>query len=415
MAKPRAVRAQSEELLLEYAERLTHHRAGRRAVFIALSALTPAGRSEERLRLVEGLLAPLVRHHGGEIFRLRMGDVAAVLGSADRALAERVSHKLIYLFRDDPFVERAATAGDASFVRWFDLSKDYDAFYALAREIKQSAEGKPERAGEASLQRHREAPKLLPPTRSGEPRQSALVRFLYDKPEGTRALARLCHPRIVMRLRQNETPTGAFEWLVPRPDVASLIGLPQGDLDRNPALADVLGHAVLRRLLIELPEGRPGRQALLVNAHLEGLLGLFFLAFHKTWSTGPWHPVTFLLPLEETRAEPSRFRYACKFLHGLGHRIGVSGFAFSDIANHKLAALDIDMAVVPFDDNSASEADGEALTRSFGRRLTPEDAERVLLDGVDTPQALFTGLELGLSLFAGRQAQARLSPAQAQD
>jgi hypothetical protein len=415
VAKPRAVRAQPEELLLAYAERLTHHRAGRRAVFIRLSALTPTDRSEERFRRVETLLAPLVRHHGGEIFRLRTGDIAAVLGSADRALAERVSHKLIYLFRDDPFVESAPKTGEGSFVRWFDLSKDYEAFHALAREIKQSAEGKPARAKEASPQRHIQMQKLLPPFRSGELRASALIRFLYDKPEGTRAIARLCHPRTVMRLRENETPTAAFEWLSPRPDVASLIGFPQGDLDRNPALAEALAHAVLRRLVVELPEGRPGREALLVNAHLEGLLGLFFLAFHKAWSTGPWHPVTFLLPLEETRADPSRFRYACKFLHGLGHRIGVSGLAFSDITNHKLAALDIDMAVIPFDDNFTSDGDGEALMRSFGRRFTPEDAERVLLDGVDTPQALFNGLKLGISLFAGRQAQARLSWSQAQE
>jgi hypothetical protein len=364
---------------------------------------------------VEGLLAPLVRHHGGEIFRLRMGDVAAVLGSADRALAERVSNKLTYLFRDDPFVERAASAGDASFVRWFDLSRDYDAFYALAHTIKQSTEGQPERFGEATFLRRDEAPKLPPPSQPGEPRQSALSRFLYAKPEGTRAIARLCHPRTVMRLRHNEAPAAAFEWLVPRPDVASLIGFPQGDLERNPALAEALAQAVLRRLLIELPEGRPGRQALLVNANLEGLLGLFFLAFHKSWSTGPWHPVTFLLPLDEARTNPGRFRYACTFLHGLGHRIGVSGFAFSDIANHKLAAHDIDLAVVSFGDSETSEGDGETLMRSLSRRLTPEDAERVLLDGVDTPQALFAGLGLGISLFAGRQAQARLSSSPAQD
>lgn len=415
MAKPKTLRAQPEELLLEYAERLTHHRAGRRAALIALSSLVATGRHEERLRLVEGLLAPLVRHHGGEIFRLRTGDVVAVLGSADQMLAERVSHKLIYLFRDDPFVERAPKSGDESFVRWFDLSKDYEAFYALAREIKQSVEGKPERAREASPPRRNDTPKLLPPARFGEPRQSALMCFLYDEPEGTRAIARLCHPRTVMRLRQNEGPSGAFEWLVPRPDVASLIGFPQGDLDRNSALAEALAQAVLRRLLIELPEGRPSRQALLVNAHLEGLLGLFFLAFHKAWSTRPWEPVTFLLPHTETRADPSRFRYACKFLHGLGHRIGVSGLAFSDIANHKLAALDIDMAVVPFDERYANADDAEALLRSFGRRFTPEDAERVLLDGVDTPEALSTGLKLGISLFAGRQAQAHLSPSQAQE
>lgn len=414
MARPKTVQRQPEALLLEYAERLTHHRAGRRAVFVALSALTPTGRPEDRLRLVEGLLAPLVRHHGGEIFRLRTGDVVAVLGSADQALAERVSHKLRYLFRDEPFVERVPTDGPSAFVRWFDLSKDYDAFYTLAREVKQTTEASLEGMQEPAASKRSELPQLMLPSRSEIPRKSALIRFLYDPPEGTRGLARLFHPRAVMRLRQNELPSAAFEWLVPRADVAGLIGFPQGDLERNPELAEALAQAVLRRLLVELPEGRPRNQPILVNAHLEGLLGLFFLAFHRAWSTSSWHPVTFILPLEETRSDPDRFRYACEFVHGLGHRIGVYGFAFSDLANHGLAALDVDIAVVPFDNDYAGDAESNAPSRSLGRRLTPEDAERVLLDDVDTPQALFAGLQFGISLFAGRQAQVRLSPSQLQ-
>jgi hypothetical protein len=218
---------------------------------------------------------------------------------------------------------------------------------------------------------------------------------------------------MVMRLRQGESPSAAFEWLSPRQDVASLIGFPQGDLERNPALTEALAHAVLRRLLIELPEGRPSARALIVNAQLEGLLGLFFPSFHKAWSIGPWHPVTFLVSVDDSRSDASRFRYACKFLHGLGHRIGVSGLSFADIANHGLASLDIDLAVVPFEDSYLTNGDSDALLRTLGRRLTPEDAERVLLDRVDTPQALSTGVKLGISLFAGRQAQARLSASQA--
>jgi hypothetical protein len=412
LAKPKAVRAQPEELLLDYAERLTHHRAGRRSVFIALSALIPTGRPEDRLRLVEGLLAPLVRHHGGEIFRLRSGDVVAVLGSADQTLSERVTYKLFYLFRDDPFVEGAAKAGGEGFVRWFDLSKDYDAFFALAREIKRAADEMQGFVAKPAPQKRSE-PMLLPaPVRSEAAPESALIRFLYDPPEGTRALARLCQSRMVMRLREGETPSAAFEWLAPRTDVASLIGFPQGDLERNPKLAGALAEAVLRRLLVELPEGRPSAQAVIVDATLSGLLGLNFLSFHKAWSTRSWHPVTFLVSQAEPQSDPDRFRYACKFLHELGHRIGVAGFTLADIANHRLAALDIDLAVVASDE-SLSDENGQAFKRPRGYRITPEDAERILLDGVDTPQALFNGLQLGLSLFAGRQAQARLSPGSA--
>lgn len=414
MAKPKAVRAQPEELLLDYAERLTHHRAGRRSVFIALSALTSTGRPEDRLRLVEGLLAPLVRHHGGDIFRLRSGDVVAVLGSADQTLSERVTYKLRYLFRDDPFVERTPQAGSEGFVRWFDLSKDYDAFYALAREIKRSADETQGLFDKPQPQQRGEPVLLAPPPRSEAGRESALVRFLYDKPEGTRALARLCQSRMVMRLREGEAASAAFEWLAPRADVASLIGFPQGDLERNPELAAALAEAVLRRLLVELPEGRPSTQAIIVDATLSGLLGLNFLSFHKAWSTRSWHPVTFLLPHGEPHSDPERFRYACRFLHELGHRIGVAGFTLADIRDHRLAVLDIDLAVVASDD-SLSVEEGPPFKRPRGYRITPEDAERILLDGVNTPQALLGGLRLGLSLFAGRQAQARLSPGGAPD
>jgi hypothetical protein len=398
--KSRQALPDPETLLLDYAERLTHHRAGRRALFVGLSGLAPTPHADGHWRVVDNLIAPLVQRRGGEIFRLRNGDVVAVLASADRALAERVTLKLRYFFRDDPLVAREDKTGAALLCRWFELGSEYDAFLALARRIKTRLDEPALPA--AAVPEETAAPEEGRGPR--DPRQAPLIRWLGASLSGPRALERLAGASLAARLRPNETPQLMFELLTPRMEAVLDTGLPEADLERNPRLAGACAQLAARRLLIEIPGARRPEEPLAIRLGLDILLGTEFLALHRCWALGRWTPLTLIVSHAECHADPARLRYVRGMLRKLGHRLGI-GDAPIEVLSER-GRLDADLVTFAWRPafGRGEEHAFDAVRRAFAER-SPED---VMLTGADTRDALTFARTLGITLIAGRQAAIKL-------
>ena len=398
MLKSRQALPDPETLLLDYAERLTHHRAGRRALFVALSALVPTPRAEGHWRVVENLIAPLVQRRGGEIFHLRNGDVVAVLSSADQTLTDRVSLKLRYLFRDDPLIEHEDKSGASLLCRWFDLATEYDSFLALARQIKANID-------EPSAQPVTAMP-AEPVEEAGprDPRQAPLMRWMGASMTGPRALEKLASSSIAARIRPNEPPQFMFELLTPKLEALIDSGLPENDLERNPRLELACLALVARRLLIEIPGARRPEESLAINLTLDALLGTEFLSLHRCWALGRWTPLTLIVPFAETSADAARLRYVRGMLRKLGHRLGIGDVPLESLSER--GRLDADLLTFSWRGSYGRGDDHlfDDLRRDFARR-NPED---LMLTGVDTREAFNFARNLGISRIAGRQAAIKL-------
>ena len=406
----------AEDTLLDYAVRLTHHRAGRKALFLRLTALAPETRTGNHWKLLDSVLGPLVLRHGGEFFRLRCGDAVVVFGSLDLATADRLTAKLSSLFRDDPLIERAPKpSGEpepgalpvSPLCLWWDLGLDYDGFLALARRIKEAAddEAGPRSAFDGEVPEAEDDP--LKPQRGpsfvvADPKTLPLVTWLQAPARGTTGLAALARVATIVRWEHGTAPIRYGEIMERHAQAQQSLGVPAGDLERNPGLAESLGTWIDRRILTELAAARPASSVLTVCVRLEALLGPEFLAFHRDWAVGSWVPVTWLVPVED--AEGPGYRYAREFLKRSGHRLGVSGVALDEAVDIDWATLKPDTIAFAWTPSRIPEADSRA-SRRLQTWLVKDAADLALLTGCDTLEATNGGRALGFSRLAGRHAE----------
>lgn len=383
--------------MLDYALRLTHHRAGRRALFLALSLLMPASPGEGPWRAIESLLAPIIRRRGGEIFRLRNGDVAVIINSADSGLINRLTAKLTMLLEDD--LERLAQGEAApTLYTWFDLGEHYDAFLATVREIEASRRGVtpaplpgPPAPGPQSAPAAHFNPILL----------TTIERWLMSQVPGhAKALAEAVP---VARIIGSRAEQPALVLLEPRLDLFEALGLPRGDLERNPALGAHLLDLATRRLFLEIPKLYSSQEPLVIKTTLNALLGAELLCLHRAWAIAAWNPLTFLVSMDEFARDAGRYKFVLGMLRRFGHRLGIADVAMDSLNELALADADLIVAELPVPD----------LTGEFpeppSRALLDSNPDRVVLSGIHSRQALSYAQRYRFGLIAGRVATHMLS------
>jgi len=405
-----------EDLLLDYAERLTHHRAGRRAVTIALSKLAPPVRQDDHWRLVENLIQPLILRHGGEVFRLTSGDIAVVFTSLDRQMADRLHHKLRYLFRDDPLIEAEERGGDKTgFARGFDIHHEYDAFLAHARQVKTGRAAlppaaAPAMAGDVAVLTADDLHASLPRDRirEGDPASAPLVTWFKTAATGAASLHRLAARLPAVRIPANTPPSIAFEYLAPHIDGIKALALPGADFERNAEFSQAALGLATRRLLLDLPTFFKSEQPLAIPLTLDDLLSVEFLSFHRAWALGRWVPLTVCIAPGDAGADRDRLRYARDMVRGLGHRIALGPLPvdiYQQRAATSPARLNADVLIFAFDPRLAG-ADAAPEIAALRAWLGEGGVHDVMLTAAETREAIRFGQSLGATLFLGRQASA---------
>src|SRR3546814_18009207 len=106
-----------EYALLDFAERLDRHRAGRIAVHIHLSRLQSHNRREHHIRVAVSTFEDLVKQFQGHIFELANQDIVFLCKGVQVEELDRAILKLRYLFSEDPlsrFVDRKSVVSGKS-------------------------------------------------------------------------------------------------------------------------------------------------------------------------------------------------------------------------------------------------------------------------------------------------------------
>src|SRR5690349_8898746 len=124
--KPADRPSNQEALLLDQAQRLARHRAGRRAIHIHLSRLQPEHRRDQHLRIARNTFETLFSGYEGQLFTLRNADMMFVTKLAGRDEIDAIMAKFRVLFGDDPAVQSEDAA--RPFHTIYDLESEYAEF-----------------------------------------------------------------------------------------------------------------------------------------------------------------------------------------------------------------------------------------------------------------------------------------------
>ncbi|MCP5431647.1 MAG: hypothetical protein H6923_00100 [Alphaproteobacteria bacterium] len=398
---------QPEELLLDYAERLAYHRAGRLALWFHLSKLRAAPRADARQHLLADLFKSLVAGHQGQTYALRCGDLVIVLREPRRGEIDELVYKARYLFREDPLVVAEEEDGTQRFCERFEMEADYERFRDAVRERARHpvAEDAPVHfsghlarhleaiSAEARKEGHPSEPDKAPAGGGGaRPADTRLLRELPAMRLG--AAGGEAEALVLVELELD--PARAREELFRGIDAAS-----------NPALGSFIATR-LEASLLDLATSRMpvlGAPAAL-RLSLDGVLSADFLRFDHAWRAlksvngDPVPSPVIVLSRGELADQPDAFRFAREFLDSQGYRIALGGVPIAGLPGVDAAALGIGLVIAEWRASDFADLLGSKLSlyRATVERL---GAERIVLGGVAEARALKLAQALGIRVFSG--------------
>ncbi len=328
-----------EEQLYDYAKRLGRYRSGRRAVWVRLSRLTKPYRQPSYQRAAREPFARLLRRYEGQLFTLPNQDFLCVLKDVSPSDLERAVLAVEALVRDDPHLRAAEDDGrDLAFLaRFYDIEREYDAFFALAeavaqgRNVEEIDESHTPPREDTALSSPSSSPSSpQPPAEEAETATSLRTEVLAGLLRHlARADVRPFLQRAAVRLR-GASGSGAVVMDRVGFDLAALHAklAPSEPLLATALAAQVLRRALAERLLDQEPEeflpagGRP--------VLLDFSLDLLGEQLARRWlarlvQAAGNTPILLVLPVAEALGDAGRLRDAAVTAGRLGLRLAVGG------------------------------------------------------------------------------------------
>jgi EAL domain-containing protein (putative c-di-GMP-specific phosphodiesterase class I) len=385
-----------EMLLLDHAQRLARHRAGRRVIHIQLSRLHPEHRRDQHLRIARNVLQTLFAGYDGQFFQLRNADMIFITRTASHEEIHSLMAKFHPLFGDDPAVK--VETGTNAFCAIYDLETAYDRFLKLAETL---AAGM--RAPAAAT-----VP-FAPPLKPLMPEELSHV----DRALAQADISGLVRRQPVCAVLPGAPPHPIFnELYVSIADLRGMIA-PKFDLASSRWLFQHLTETLDRRMLAavpRLPEWKSTTR-LSLNLNVSTLLSDPFLDFVETVGNAERRTLVIEVQMIDVAAAPADFMLARDFLHARGHRICLDGVTPQSVGFFDFTRLGIDMVKILWSpeiadpDMAQRREDLTALVRKVGEA-------RVILCRCGDAVALESGQWIGITLFQGRHIDGLLEAAQ---
>ena len=379
--------ATAEHLLQEAVRRALRKPAGRLALVLHLSALTPPAPFPHHRRIARSVLEDAAQLHGGEVHSLGNGDVVLLCHLPARGDPAQFRAALQHLFQID------AEQPQALISTWL-LDRERPALLAYVAERMRQATGQPNPAPLglmappppeppesqsqsigpiAGLMRRQTAIRLEPQVSGGAPR--GRMRPLFR--EVSVSMAAL--DRRVTAVRQARTDPFLLR-----------------------TLATELDELVLEEMLGELPEAAGLRPAggiadavkLHLNLSVAGILSETFTRFAQSGSA-----VAIEVQMIEVCADPAAFAAARARIADAGFALVLDGISHLALGLVSPAALHPDMVKLEWSPRLAQAPSQES--GRIGEALAALHPDRVILDRADSEQALRWGLARGLRNFQG--------------
>jgi hypothetical protein len=388
-----------EELLLDYAERLANHRAGRLAVHIHLSRLQPELRQEHHLRIAAEMFDQLVKRHAGQLFRLSSGDLVLVVKGAKTSEIDDVVFKLRYFFRQDPlFAEEPEEGAPDPFATWYHLEADYSNFlsdvYTLIEKWREMI-GNPllSLPDDESVDAE-EAPKKPPISPVELARAEAML--------GSMDVAPFVQRQIACTIDETGQPRPAFCDYVISFDAIERVLAPKHDLRAEPWLFQRMQEIVNPRILGELVEVSKGGQLPVgLKLPIKTVLSPQFLKFHRDFRPKIGRRMLVELDVIDIFINTDSFLFARDFLRDRDYRVSVGGLSLQTFGLVDREAVDVDVEKVTWSPRIGQTLSPKAIAQ-FSEAVARAGVNRVVLAGCDSRRALEIGLECGFRIFQGR-------------
>ncbi|MBI3452385.1 MAG: hypothetical protein HY057_06050 [Rhodospirillales bacterium] len=389
-----------ETLLLDYAQRLDRHRAGRCAVHVHLSKLRAYNRRDQHIRIAANTFENLVGTYEGQIFILSNADLVFVGKGASFADIDGAVIKLRYLFSEDPLSQAENDSRDP-FCTWYNIETQYPEFFALAQQMAATAErrgtGGPLTATQAQQQ----------PSDPLTPDQLARIEQTLVRADLTNLMRR----QSACALIDGAPPQTVFQELfVSIADLQKLIA-PKISLLSNRWLFQHLTETLDKRMLALLPRHNDStiQTRFSLNLNVATLLSPEFLAFDGELRATARGTVVIELQVFDVFADVGSFFFARDFVRERGYRLcldGVSHIAAPTIDRERLG---IDLVKIMWDPGM-SDAASDRRNAEFRETIKRIGEARVILARCGSASAVEFGHSAGIAVFQGWHVDSLLNP-----
>lgn len=389
-----------EELLVDYANRLSNHCQERLAVHLRLSHLRPFNRKDHHLRMVVATLDPLVKRYEGQLFQLSNADLVFVGREVSRGTLEDVMIKIRYMFRDDPFVEQAEEqltepgSEAEAFYRVFNLEEEYGDFLGCALWLNDicAVEVEDDEPGYVSPEDPDLTSHPLDPEALGRLEQSlerldlnnVLRKFyIYVLADGTVPQPVLCkHYASIPELQKQLLPEYnlcADRWLLQR-------------------LTAQLDQRVIAKLMdIEIGNAFPVN----IEMHSSSVLLETFPPFVAAVKRRSGKSVLVDIPAVDLLGDMQTFTFARDFLRANGQKIAITDMDPMLFEILDRTALQADLYKVRWSAEYEDWLMGKGRSL-FERAVQSIGPRHVALIGCDSARSVEFGVSAGIRLFQGR-------------
>lgn len=390
---------QHEDLLLDYAERLERHVAGRRAVHVHLSLLRSHNRRQHHLRIAAGNFDALIARHDGQCFQLQNGDLIVVVKDCSVAQIDEVILKLRYLFSDDPLAqdEEEDDGSQLRFCSWYELAQDYGRFVALARRMHDLAHslaasgGVGEGEGEGAAEE--EAPREpLDPERLGK----------LEKAIRGSDISTLMRRQAVCLIARGQSPKPVFNEIYVSIEELRRRVLPEVNLTASRWLFMHLTEALDLRLLKALPELEADvKLSTSLNLNVNTLLSEQFLSFDRLLRHYTKKSMIVELQLSDVFSDFGSYQFAREFARDRGYKVCIDGLTHLSLPMVRRDELNADMLKMIWSPDLLEDTDRKRRAR-IREAIDRSGATRVVLCRCDNQQAIAFGESVGITMYQGR-------------
>ncbi|MBK8174090.1 MAG: EAL domain-containing protein [Rhodospirillales bacterium] len=397
----RAAGWSGEQLLREYMDHLGEHRAGRLALFVALSRLQPSNRREHHIRAAVEIFSDVIRSHQAEFFSLPNEDFLLFFNEDVRGLMESAAAKICYLFTDDPLINGARQS--KRFAQWYSLDVDFDDVVKLIAQLKArcttaaGAEGG-SAAARASVEKRRRSYVLTPEWLDSLQKnlaQTDISNFIRRH-------------RVCQIIADEPIRTLFGELTVSVADLASTV-LPGVDLRSDPWLFQYLTETFDRRMLALLakPDVQQSTSRISINLNISTLLSDEFLSFERNLFAARRGTIVIELKAIDIFDDLEAYLLASRFARSRGYEISIDGLTHRTMGLLDREKLNADFLKVDFT-GDLFEGREMALERlaAVARR---HGLDRFILARIETRQALSFGQQAGVRLFQGHYVESAIS------
>jgi hypothetical protein len=376
-----------EYALLEYLERIGQRRQDRIAVVCHLSRLQPYNRRPHHIRIAHTTFENLLGQYEGRMFSLRNSDIIFIGHVAAKDRLNEAIIKLRYLFSTDPLITSTTDEG-GGFSAWYQMDRNYDAFYDQAKRWYQSTQtGQPLDFGtRADSERVPISPDQLG--------------WLEDALTNA-DLTNLIRNQPICAISANKPAVAFNEVYVSIADLETQI-VPGVDLMANRWLFQYLtGILDLRMLSYLAEEGEKSTRAFSFNVNVGTLLSTEFAKFDQRVSAGLRGRLVIELQTVDVFSDMAAFMFARDYVVDRGYRLCLDGMTYSTVPFVDRAKLGFHLVKVHW--NPAMKSmNFDRITDNLADSSGDAPMSRVIMTRCDNEDAVETGKAIGINLYQGR-------------